>query len=327
MVFVFGRWTVLLIVLDVLLLSLLSAVNQSFVRQNWTCLLARDRRCLLRRTALIAGWGGGARSQHRQGILSLTWPIVRLLIGWRWWLQLPLQFRSLWVLGGATALPGVCSPVRTPGPPCDWEPFSDVKFHPAGSPRSMSSKSSPNRASPSSNGLFYAGAKFSEAPSAASLPKPPSHWTSSHKDQFQEMSNHLKTLLNIRAWEARTQQPTLTKTKTTTSSSFTSFVPILIIHHLNRIEKRLCPIPFPCSSGRPKKNPKKEVLFVEKMTQDQDSFSTIFFLFFGNRADIYQPIINLKNLQQIGSQDHVCKKKNPALLKKNVMVAKTHVPL
>jgi len=69
----------------------------------------------------------------------------------------------------------------------------------SGSPRSMSSKSSPNRASPSSNGLFYAGAKFSEAPSAASLPKPPSHWTSSHKDQFQEMSNHLKTLLNIRA--------------------------------------------------------------------------------------------------------------------------------
>jgi len=72
----------------------------------------------------------------------------------------------------------------------------------SGSPRSLScnsSKSSPNRASPSTNGLFYAGAKFSEAPSAASLPKPPSHWTTSHKDQFQEMSNHLKTLLNIRA--------------------------------------------------------------------------------------------------------------------------------
>lgn len=72
----------------------------------------------------------------------------------------------------------------------------------SGSPRSLSynsSKSSPNRASPSTNGLFYAGAKFSEAPSAASLPKPPSHWTTIDKDQFQEMSNHLKTLLNIQA--------------------------------------------------------------------------------------------------------------------------------
>jgi hypothetical protein len=71
----------------------------------------------------------------------------------------------------------------------------------SGSPRSSctSSKCSPTRASPSTNGLFYAGAKFSEAPSAASLPKPPSHWTTCHEDQFQEMSNCLKTLLNIRA--------------------------------------------------------------------------------------------------------------------------------
>lgn len=76
----------------------------------------------------------------------------------------------------------------------------------SGSPRShsyTSSKSSPNRASPSTNGLFYAGAKFSEAPAAASLPKPPPHWTTTnatyHKEQFQEISNQLKMLLNIKA--------------------------------------------------------------------------------------------------------------------------------
>ena len=76
----------------------------------------------------------------------------------------------------------------------------------SGSPRShsyASSKSSPNRASPSTNGLFYAGAKFSEAPAAASLPKPPPHWTTTdttyHKEQFQEISNQLKMLLNIKA--------------------------------------------------------------------------------------------------------------------------------
>ena len=62
--------------------------------------------------------------------------------------------------------------------------------------------------------------QFSEAPSAASLPKPPSgwlsgpsssHWTPTgtsihqHKDQFQEISNQLKMLLNIKAWECTSQ--------------------------------------------------------------------------------------------------------------------------
>ena len=72
------------------------------------------------------------------------------------------------------------------------------------SPQSHSynfSKSSPPRSSPTANG-FYAGAKFSEAPSPASLPKPPSHWTAGcHHDPFQAQSNQLKFLLNIQAWE------------------------------------------------------------------------------------------------------------------------------
>ena len=78
-----------------------------------------------------------------------------------------------------------------------------------GSPRSLhsasphshsynSAKSSPTRSSPSGNG-FYAGAKFSEAPAATSLPKPPSHWTTCRNDPFQAQSNELKLLLNIRA--------------------------------------------------------------------------------------------------------------------------------
>jgi len=79
-----------------------------------------------------------------------------------------------------------------------------------GSPRSLhsaspqshsynsSSKSSPTRASPSANG-FYAGAKFSEAPAAACLPKPPSHWTTCRHDPFQAQSHQLKLLLNIQA--------------------------------------------------------------------------------------------------------------------------------
>lgn len=70
------------------------------------------------------------------------------------------------------------------------------------SPQSHSynySKSSPARSSPTANG-FYAGAKFSEAPSAASLPKPPSHWTAGcHHDPFQAQSNQLKFLLKIQA--------------------------------------------------------------------------------------------------------------------------------
>ncbi|OAD59889.1 Proline-rich nuclear receptor coactivator 2 [Eufriesea mexicana] len=74
---------------------------------------------------------------------------------------------------------------------------------------SKSSRNSPlrydsPRGSPTSN--FYAGAKFSEPPSPASLPKPPSHWTTrltmsscQQSDRICDISNHLKMILNVQA--------------------------------------------------------------------------------------------------------------------------------
>ncbi|KAI4489763.1 hypothetical protein M0804_003945 [Polistes exclamans] len=66
--------------------------------------------------------------------------------------------------------------------------------------------SSSQRGSPTNN--FYAGAKFSEPPSPASLPKPPSHWTKntlmtscqeSERRLQSASSNHLKMILNVQA--------------------------------------------------------------------------------------------------------------------------------
>lgn len=66
--------------------------------------------------------------------------------------------------------------------------------------------SSSLRGSPTNS--FYAGAKFSEPPSPASLPKPPSHWTNnrlinscqrSERRASNDISNHLKMILNVQA--------------------------------------------------------------------------------------------------------------------------------
>ena len=57
-------------------------------------------------------------------------------------------------------------------------------------------------------GAFFAGPKFSEPPSPASLPKPPMHWTTqtcaaaaaaAEGDPCRRFSNHLKMLLNVSA--------------------------------------------------------------------------------------------------------------------------------
>ncbi|KYN41888.1 Proline-rich nuclear receptor coactivator 2 [Trachymyrmex septentrionalis] len=57
--------------------------------------------------------------------------------------------------------------------------------------------------SPTNN--FYAGAKFSETPSPASVPKPPSHWTSrlmdscGQSDSASEHTKQLRIVLNVQA--------------------------------------------------------------------------------------------------------------------------------
>lgn len=89
---------------------------------------------------------------------------------------------------------------------------------------SKGSRTSPLRCEYSPRGSptnsFYAGAKFSEPPSPASLPKPPSHWTTrlmsscQQSDRSCDISNHLKMILNVQAWYLKTNKPL----KTVTSS-------------------------------------------------------------------------------------------------------------
>jgi len=81
----------------------------------------------------------------------------------------------------------------------------------ASSPSSSSREGSP-RTSPTL-GCNYAGAKFSEPPSPASLPKPPPHWTDcfyissggfpvlnpAMTDKYREISQQLKVILKVPA--------------------------------------------------------------------------------------------------------------------------------
>lgn len=74
---------------------------------------------------------------------------------------------------------------------------------------SMPPLSSPTAAAAAAAlGAFFAGPKFSEPPSPASLPKPPTHWTTqtcaaaaaaAEGDPCRRFSNHLKMLLNVSA--------------------------------------------------------------------------------------------------------------------------------
>lgn len=75
---------------------------------------------------------------------------------------------------------------------------------PAKSARNSPLRYESPRGSPTNS--FYAGAKFSEPPSPASLPKPPSHWTSIMSGSCRQaqwpndpISNHLKMVLNVQA--------------------------------------------------------------------------------------------------------------------------------
>ncbi|XP_014206117.1 proline-rich nuclear receptor coactivator 2-like [Copidosoma floridanum] len=73
---------------------------------------------------------------------------------------------------------------------------------PRGIPRSSPMRNETPRGSPTNS--FYAGAKFSEPPSPASVPKPPSHWTGSmgmgmggcHPNI---LAQHLKMLVHAQA--------------------------------------------------------------------------------------------------------------------------------
>ena len=96
-----------------------------------------------------------------------------------------------------TFFPSGARPKGSPGRLSCSPPFS-----------SRSMRSSPIRydsPSGSPTNIFYAGAKFSEPPSPASLPQPPSHWMDlldtchSSGHSFSSINDHLQMFLNVQA--------------------------------------------------------------------------------------------------------------------------------
>lgn len=96
-----------------------------------------------------------------------------------------------------TFFPSGARPKGSPGRLSCSPPFSSKSM------RSSPVRYESPRSSPTNS--FYAGAKFSEPPSPASLPKPPSHWMSlmdtCHQsgNSFNNINDHLKMLLNVQA--------------------------------------------------------------------------------------------------------------------------------